>query len=351
MQNRSFTRRGFLYSSMALPWLAATRFESIPDDLRTPYKINRLLIAPSSVAGTFDCQGADAPFVFRHEDSFCLTYIGFDGEGYQTGLASSTNLIEWKKEGVILRRDPDNPVTRYNVALTWILRENGLFSSGHLKKVRGRYLGVYHAYPMPGYEAGPAVIGLGWSPDLRKWELDEPFLRPEEGQPWEQGGLYKACLLEHQGTYYLFYNAKTRGKRWREQTGFVSSRDLKAWRRFEGNPVIRNGPRGSADEIFASDPCVLQYAEGWAIFYYGLDAKGVARDLLALSPDLRRFTKCRGVLTDVGPPGSVDSKYAHKPSVIYHQGVLYHFYCAVSPEFGRGISVATSQPVGMSTIP
>jgi len=50
------------------------------------------------------------------------------------------------------------------------------------------------------------------------------------------------------------------------------------------------------------------------------------------------------------PPGSVDSKCAPKPSIIFRNGVLYHFCCAVSPENGRGISVATSQPVGSLTL-
>jgi hypothetical protein len=49
------------------------------------------------------------------------------------------------------------------------------------------------------------------------------------------------------------------------------------------------------------------------------------------------------ILIDTGPPGSVDETYAHKPSLIYHDGALYHFYCAVSgknPNEVRGISVA-----------
>jgi hypothetical protein len=49
----------------------------------------------------------------------------------------------------------------------------------------------------------------------------------------------------------------------------------------------------------------------------------------------------------VGPEGSVDSTYAHKPAVVFHEGSLYHFYCAVSgkyPSEVRGISVARSRP-------
>jgi hypothetical protein len=318
---------------------------TIPEALKTPYKLNRLVIAASKDADAFDARSADAPFVFRHGHLFYMTYVGFDGEGYQTGLASSSDLTHWHKEGLILRRDSKNPVIRYNVALTWILRENEVISPGRLKKVKGRYLGAYHAYPKPGLEEGPAVIGLCWSTDLFHWQLEAPCLRPEDGQPWEHAGLYKACLFEYDGTYYLFYNAKDRPRDWHEQTGFASSVDLKNWVRSPANPVVRNGPAGSPDEKFASDPCVLRYGDQWAIFYYSLNARGVARELLALARDFRQPTKCKGFLIDVGPPGSVDSTYAHKPSVVFHQGVLYHFYCAVSPEYGRGISVAASRPM------
>ena len=317
----------------------------IPKDLQTPYKLNQLVVEPSHEKGEFDSESADVPFVFHQGDRFYMTYVGFDGEGYQTGLASSEDLKTWKKEGVILRRNPQNPVTRYNIALTWILRENDVFSAGELKKIGGRYLGAYHAYPKPGLEEGPAVIGLATSEDLRHWDVQEPCLRPEDGAAWERAGLYKACLLEDRGTFHIFYNAKNQPENWHEQTGFATSRDLKQWTRFAGNPVLRNGPRGSPDERFASDPCVLRYRKQWAMFYFGLDDQGVARDLLALSKDLRKASKCRGPLIDVGPQGSVDSTYAHKPSIVFHDGLLYHFYCAVSKEFGRGISVATSRPL------
>jgi predicted GH43/DUF377 family glycosyl hydrolase len=347
----TLSRRSFLGSvatMAAIPFaadLAHSEPRPIPKDLLTPYKLNRLVVGPSNRKGEFDSEFADVPFVFRHGQRFYMTYVGFDGEGYQTGLASSDDLKTWKKEGVILKRDPQSPVMRHNIALTWILRENDVFSAGKLKKVGGRFLGAYHAYPRPGLEEGPAVIGLATSPDLHHWEVEEPCLRPQDGAPWEHAGLYKACLFEEDGTFYLYYNAKNQPENWHEQTGFATSQDLKNWVRFPGNPVLRNGPPGSADERFASDPCVLRYRNEWAIFYYGLDERGVARDLLALSSDLRETHKCMGYLIDVGPAGSVDSTYAHKPSIIFHDGVLYHFYCAVSKEFGRGISLASSHPL------
>ena len=273
-----------------------------------------------------------------------MTYIGFDGVGYQTGLASSQDLLHWKKEGLILGRVPSSPITRYNVALTWIVRENDVFSPGRLELVRGRFLGVYHAYPQAGYETGSAVIGLCWSRDLRHWDIDPPCLRAADGAAWERAGLYKACLLHFEGRFYLIYNAKNQPQKWREQTGVATSTDLTTWTRLPSNPLLRNGPPGSPDEIFASDPCVLRHRDQWAVFYFGLDRAGVARDLLALSPGLTSAVKCPTPLIDVGPPGSVDSRYAHKPSLICHHNTLYHFYCAVSKEHGRGISLAASRP-------
>jgi len=322
------TRRTFLAASCVVPLTAADPAQRY----RTPHKYGRLVVEASTEPGAFDGRTVDCPFIFHHNGRFYMTYVGWDGVGYQTGLASSDNLIAWKKEGCILRRDPSSPVTRYNIAMNWIVRQNELFSAGKLKKVRSRFLGVYHAYPNQGLEAGPAVIGLCWSDDLMHWEIESPCLRPEDGTDWENGGLYKPCLLEHQGTYYLFYNAK--------------AKDLKSWQRYLGNPIIPNGPAGSWGDRFASDPCVLLDGRRWAFFYYSLDAKGKARDLLALGDNPFRPIKVNEILIDVGPPGSVDSTYAHKPSVVYHRGALYHFYCAVSgkwPKEVRGISVARSQ--------
>ena len=338
------TRRDFLLASSALS-LRAEEAVPIPSDLRTPYKLNRLLIPASGIPGAWDEKKADCPFVFHHQDKFYMTIVGSDESGYQTGLSSSSNLLDWQSEGLILKRNPDNPIIRYNAALTWIVRENSVFSEGKLKRIRGRYLGVYLSFPKPGREVGPGVIGLCWSRDLRNWEVEPPCLRPEDGSDWERGGLYKACLVEDKGTFYIFYNAKTVEQRWHEQTGVAYSTDLKRWTRFAGNPVIPNGGPGSLDEKFASDPCVVQYGKQWAIFYFSLDTKGFARERVALSPDLRHATKCDGVVIDVGPEGSIDERYAHKGSVIYRDHVLYHFYEAATNKNVRGITVAASRPL------
>lgn len=320
---------------------------------RTPYKYPKLVLGPSPDAQAFDSKGVDDPFVFFHDGAFQMIYIGFDGTGYQTGLARSKDLLHWDRVALVARRDPKSRYTRFNIALSCLLREEGLTAKGNLKKVHGRYLGAWHAYPNAGYEEGAAVIGLAWSDDLLHWELTDPILFPADGAAWEHGGLYRPNLIEHEGIYYLYYNAKTdaepqgKGVSWHEQTGVATSRDLKHWTRYEGNPLLHNGGPGSRDSHFASNPFVVRHKGLWGMFYYGLDDKFKARDLLAIGRDPYHFSKIDEALIEPGPPGTVDETYAHKPCVIYHDGALYHFYCAVSgkwPRETRGISVARSTP-------
>ncbi|MEO1969305.1 MAG: hypothetical protein ABGW87_11400 [Sphingomonadaceae bacterium] len=351
------SRRGFMASSglalgaMSISLTDKASAAAKPCDpvapYRTPYKYGKLVLGPSGVAGSFDEKSVDCPFVFYHDDKFHLMYVGFDGTGYQTGLAVSDNLVDWKRSHLILPRDPDSKYTRYNIASASILRENALESPGRLMKVDGRYVCAWHAYPKPGYEEGAAVIGLAFSDDLLHWDRGNPILFPQDGADWEKGGLYKPYLVKIGDWFYIYYNAKTAEKNWHEQTGIAMSKDLKSWARFPGNPIIRNGGPDAPDARFASDPFVVRHGDQWALYYFGLANDGKARDLLALGDDPINFRKVKEVMIDVGAKGTVDDDYAHKPALVYDRGDLYHFYCAVSgpyPNDIRGISVARSRP-------
>ncbi|WP_114560942.1 glycoside hydrolase family protein [Desertihabitans aurantiacus] len=300
---------------------------------RTPHRSGALVVTPSEDPSRFDALAVDCPFVFSTDGRRGMTLVGWDGVGYQTGLSWERPDGRWSVPELVFPRDPAVPHRRYNTAITSVLRENDLRSDGRLLRVDGHHLATFHAYPAAGYESGPGVIGFARSTDLRSWEEVGTLVRPEEGGEWERGGLYKSWLMQHDGRYWLFYNAKTAERRWREQTGALVSDDLRHWERVSDQPLLANGPEGAADERFASDPCVLWDAEAghWVMFYFGLAADGHARELCATSPDLLRWTKTGEVLLDVGPPGSVDETHAHKPAVIARDGRLEHYYCAVSP--------------------
>jgi predicted GH43/DUF377 family glycosyl hydrolase len=297
----------------------------------TPFKRNEIVVGPSFKAGAFDSHATDCPFVFRHGEEFLMTFVGWDGVGYRTGIASSPDLHSWEKQGLLIDRGVPGSATEFNVAMTSIMRDNALFGSSTLKPVDGRFVGTYHAYPGSGYEVGPGVIGLCFSNDLKNWEVGEPVLRPGLPGEWDAGGLYKSWLMEVEGTFYLFYNAKNHDRRgWIEQTGFATSNDLVNWEKSPKNPVLPNGPAGSFDDLFASDPCVLWDGNRWVMFYFGNSTDGHARDGVAFSQNLIQWEKAIELLIDVGSPGSIDDKYAHKPAMITNGDVLFHFYNAVT---------------------
>jgi hypothetical protein len=325
---------------------------------RAPYKYNRYLLTKTADPKSFESRFTTDPFVFYADGKFQMLYVGFDGTGYQTGLAESDDLLSWRRVGLILGRDLSSKYTRYQIALTSILRDDELTSRATLKKVNGRYLGTWHAYPEAGFESGAAVIGLAWSDNLRNWQIDEPILLPQQGAAWEKGGLYKSHLMKFGDLYYLFYNAKdkTLGEDqgienlWHEQIGVATSRDLKVWTRYADNPIVPHGPPGAPDEQFAANPYVVRHGDTWGMYYYGLGRDLKARVLFASSPDPFHFVKSNTPITDLGPPGSVDDTRALKPSVISWGGDLYVFYIGSAGGFGdpavvkRGITVARSRP-------
>ncbi|MCR1841302.1 hypothetical protein [Murimonas intestini] len=323
----------------------------------TPYKYTRPVLTGSGIKGAFDEQAVDIPFVFWHGGLYHMLYTGFDGTGYQSALAVSDDLLNWKHKGMVLTRDLDSG--RWDGiggAATWMIKESdSLWDIPKLKKVDGKYWLVYHSYPGMGYEDGPAQIGLAWCEDeeLLDWHrLDEPVFSWKDGEEWEAGGLYKACVIEHEGLWYMFYNAKNREARWTEQTGLATSRDLLHWERCRENPVLRV-TEGAWDERFVSDPYVVRDGDMWINFYFGL-GPGHAQEGLALSTDLIHWEKADSPILTHGKPGELDCTHAHKPSMLYADGRLYHFYCGTRPwqegdpakiyqEF-RTLCVASDQP-------
>ncbi|GLX70577.1 hypothetical protein [Paenibacillus glycanilyticus] len=330
----------------------------------TEYKIDKPVLEGSGVSDSYDAWAVDCPFVFYHKDRFYMMHIGFDGLGYRTALATSTDLINWKKEGIILDRGED--ATRWDhvgAAGSWILLEsNDLYELPRLKKLDNKYWMIYHSYPEYGYEAGGAKMGLAWCEDdsLLEWHrLPDPIFTYENGGNWEQAGLYKCCFVEASGRYWMFYNAKDQSEwPWTEETGAAVSDDLINWTRVSAEPVLRTQANTFYSQ-YVSDPYIRydRGAELWVNFGFGFDGRH-AQGLLAVSNNLTEWHIGSEPSIPVGALGQLDETHAHKSSVLYWKDRFYHFYCACRPagpddpaiiqesygEF-RCIALATSVPI------
>src|ERR1044072_5082008 len=75
--------------------------QSIYEEVKTPYKYGLVLVPES------DSKKVDCPTVFRKNDKWYMTYLVFDGRGYQTWLAQSDDLLNWNTKGKLLSFSSD----------------------------------------------------------------------------------------------------------------------------------------------------------------------------------------------------------------------------------------------------
>ena len=67
----------------------------IYEQVKTPYKLGVVLKEEG--------KKVDCPSVFRYGNKWYMTYIIFDGTGYESAIAESVDLVHWKKLGKVLQ--------------------------------------------------------------------------------------------------------------------------------------------------------------------------------------------------------------------------------------------------------
>jgi predicted GH43/DUF377 family glycosyl hydrolase len=290
----------------------------------------------------------DCPLVWKLGDTWQMWFTGFDGTGYQTALATSTDLVHWEPQGLVMGYGAPGAYDHGGVTFGGLLLESYDLKAPRVpKRWNGRYWVLYGCYPRQGgYELRPGAEGLAWSEDGKTWQrhsVDKPTLSIEGAAEWEKDCIYQPWLVEHGGKFWDFYNA---ANGFIEQMGVATSTDLVHWERYDGNPIVRNGGPGSYDEQFCSDGKVFRDGDHWVMIYFGV-GKGGAHIMAAYSRDLLHWTKDEEPLyKSGGHPGGLDAKYAHKISLVYNEAndTFYMYYCAVS-ERGRGVALLTSRPL------
>ena len=78
--------------------LSQKEMEGIYNEIKTPFKYGIVFQHPDSD------KKIDSPTIFRENDMWYMTYIVFDGQGYETWLAKSDDLLDWKSMGCYAKR-------------------------------------------------------------------------------------------------------------------------------------------------------------------------------------------------------------------------------------------------------
>ena len=215
-------------------------------DYLTPDKYGKPILKPSGIEGRFDCFGVDNMRICRHNGKFYCFYIGFDGKGYRTAMACSTDLLHWEEKGIVLDAGSKNLWDRSGRAISSLLCNVDLYGNRNLIKHDGKYWMLYHAYPGEDYEVGAAANGIAWTTDedLLHWHCeDEVIFEKGEKGCWDGGGLYSTWIIPKDNKFMLYYNGKenTDGI-WHEQVGLAFSDTFRDWKRYENNPILKVTP-------------------------------------------------------------------------------------------------------------
>lgn len=330
--------------------------QQIYEEIKTPYKYG-LVMVPADDSKKMDC-----PTVFRKGKKWYMTYIVYDGRGYETWLAKSDDLLNWKHLGKIMTFSDtttwdSNQKAGYNA-----LQDYEWGGSYKLQKYDGKYWMSYFGGNTRGYEAGLLSLGMAYTSKspakVHEWKrLEKPVLMSTDADVrwWENNTMYKSSVIWDKDKltghpFVKFYNAKgdsLNPKRGAERIGMAVSDDMVNWKRFMKDPVI-NHHKG-----ISGDAYIQKIGDVYVMFYFGAfwrerkDADAFNR--FACSYDLVNWTDWNGPDL-IAPSEPYDEWFAHKSFVVKHNGVVYHFYNAVNKKEQRGIAVATSVDLGKSSL-
>lgn len=320
--------------------VSAKVMEAIYAEIKTPFKYGVVFKHPDST------KMMDSPTIFRHNNSWLMSYIVYDGQGYETWLAKSENLLDWESLGRLLSFT-ENTWDANQKAGYMALVDIVWAGSYEVRKHDGKYWMSYLGGASKGYEKGVLGVGMANSVSLEiadEWNrLPDPVLLPDDKDArwFEKEKIYKSSIIfdekKHTGySYVMYYNAK--GKRSDqadfESIGMAASNDLINWKRIGDDPVI------TRREGICGDAQIAKIGEVYVMFYFGAFWKPGAFERFACSYDLINWTDWQGEDL-IAPSEDFDEQYAHKPWVIKWNDVVYHFYNAVGSE-GRVIALATS---------
>ena len=317
------------------------KMQSVYEQIKTPYKYGVVVRPPQKD------MLVDSPSVFQKDGKWFMLYVLQDGAGYSTHLAESDNLLDWHYKGEVLKRKNNSDWDGQQTAGYIALQNTNWNGDWSIAKFNGKYWMSYLGGALTGYETDPLSIGMAFTENptqAKEWNrFQKPILAPSDNDSrhFEKLTLYKSNVIIDEkrslgANFVMFYNCKT--KTMYERIAMAVSDDMKTWRRYGKETVI------DAGSGISGDPQVVKIGDVWVMFYFNAGCKNFpngAFDTFACSYDLVNWTDWQGEPL-VKPTEKFDTPFAHKPYVVHHKGVVYHFYCAVGDQ-GRVIALATSK--------
>jgi hypothetical protein len=231
-----------------------------------PYSRNPVFKADK---GKWDARIRERGWIMREDGLYKLWYTGYDdtAEGLRKlGFATSEDGIRWT-------RHPRSPLLKD----VWV--EDMMVV---------KHEGKYHMFAEGRHDRAHQLVsdnGIDWKP------LGKLDVRKKNGQPIADGPYGTPTVWLENGVWNLFYERNDLG------VWLATSRDRKAWKNMQDEPVLTPGPADYDKDLIALNQIVKHKGRYYAYYHGSAKAgpnKGLWSTAVATSTDLIRWEKYPG---------------------------------------------------------
>ena len=246
--------------------VSKSTMKSIYNEIKTPYKYGIVFKHPDST------KLLDSPTIFFENGIWYMTYIVFDGKGYETWMAQSKDLLNWKSTGKILSFSPDTWDANQKAGYMSLVDINwgGNYT---VEKFNDKYWMSYLGGKTVGYEAGVLGVGMSSNAIVTKpveWQTQaKPILLPSDSDAswFDNKTIYKSLVIRDREKlthhpFVMYYNAKGDTAKY-ESIGMAVSDDMISWKRFTKDPVL------TKYKGICGDAQIAKMNNLYVMFYFG----------------------------------------------------------------------------------
>lgn len=190
------------------------------------------------------------------------------------------------------------------------------------------------------------------SPDPTSW-TDDGSILTAGSQAWEDAtnGLIGACLLEVDGTFYVFYGSNSGTG---SGIGYATASTVTGpYTKYATNPVLTIGGSGAWDERRVHEPSVIVVDGTWVMAYMGESMTGNSGEsekigIATAAGPSGPWTKAAGnPVIGFGAGGTFDDTGAADPSLFYEGDRFWIWYSGLAGTLGAkpwtsGLAYATT---------
>lgn len=267
-----------------------------------------------------DYLGAREAIVTRERDTFYLFYDGAGPKGWLACLATSTDLVTWKKSGKVLDFGQTGEPDQAGACSPWIIRNNGFW---HMF-----YLGTPNASPAPDYV--PMFPYLTLKAKSRK--ITGPWMKQPDITPFKPlaNSFYSATsspgfIIKHKNEFLMYYSASDFTVK--RTLGIARTKNLDGPWKIDPRPIVP-----PEEQIENSSVYFEPANQTWFLFtnHIGLDADGEYTDAIWVywTKDPEQWNPDHKAIVLDGLNCKWSQRCIGMPTVIQHHGRLAVLYDA-----------------------